>query len=76
MNAHMTVTGVAMPTYIRKLAALLAASPPIVAGTAWTVLIAHDTWCPMSTDPSGCCRCDPDVSLVERPRPAGCHPWN
>jgi hypothetical protein len=64
-----------VPAYVSKVLDLLETSAPFAPGAALLVTIAHDPWCPMSTDPSGCCRCDPDVSLVEQPRPPVGHPW-
>jgi hypothetical protein len=65
-----------VPPYVTKLLDLLEASAPFTPGAAVMVAIAHDTWCPMATDPGGHCTCDPDVSLVERPSSAGCGSWN
>jgi hypothetical protein len=60
-----------VPAYVNKILDLLEASSPFSPGAALVVTVAHDPTCPMSTDPGGCCRCDPDVSLVERGERSG-----
>jgi hypothetical protein len=71
-NDTLTDTTFVVPIYLRKLLDVLEASPLIVAG--WTVTVAHDATCPMSTNASAECCCDPDVTFAERR--AVWHPWN
>jgi hypothetical protein len=57
---------IVVPPYLTKLLDLLEANPPIQAGRVWTVKVAHDATCPMSTDARAECCCDPDVRFAER----------
>ena len=68
---------VAVPAYISTIVELLEAYVPLRPGTALMAVIAHDATCPMAANPyAGSCMCDPEVSLVDVPAPAGRSQWN